>query len=134
MGELLLKFVREVDLGTEEDHAAARYCPRLVVRWSCNCGVALTGDGQIADEVVAVACREPLCQVCFWKLSTDDWSGLEGSVFLQMSPELRGRRYRSLLVGDTIRVAVLLGGLSGQVLGWGHFAEPSVENAGWKVV
>lgn len=123
MSESLLEYVREVDLGTEEDHTTSRYCSRLIVRWCSDCGFVLTGEGQVADEIVAVSRREPLCQIRVWKLGTNDWSGLEGSVILQMAPKLAGQRHKSVLLGAVVCVAVLLGR---QVFGRSHVAKTSV--------
>jgi hypothetical protein len=122
MGEFFLEFIREIVLRAEEDYTAARYCAWSITGRFSDCGLALTGDGQVADEVVTVAHREPLCQVGFWKLSTNDWSGLEGSVFLQMTTKIGWLCHETLLLGVTIRVAVLLSSLGGQVLRWGHVA------------
>jgi hypothetical protein len=127
VSEFLLEFIREVDLGAEEDHTAARYWSWSVIRRSSNRRSALTSDGQVADEVVAVARREPLCQVCFWKLSTNDGSGLEGSILLQVTTELGGRCHESLLFEVTIRAAVLLGDLDRQVFGGSHVAQSSCD-------
>lgn len=87
-----------------------------------DCDCVLTGDGQVTNEVVTVARREPFGQAHLWELSTNDWSGLEGSVSFQMTPELERLCQESLLLGVTVGVIVLRESLDGQILKWGHIA------------
>ena len=56
-----------------------------------------TRNGQISDQLIGVGSSKPFGELCFWELSANDWSQVEGFEIIESAFELQRRTGRLVM-------------------------------------